>query len=195
MMDMTFITRVYYYIQASLLFWLFVLRGFVVYGLIPATAGLFAVIADVKRGRMDEEDVSIAQMYTSYYRMYSTYKWGSFLFALVFALLYMTTFLLNESTTEYSLIGLIVMLYLLALFLLLFTYTSYLITEGKVLFLHQTVGISFVLAIKNLLRSVFLLVGMFFLYYMGTLNLLVFAVSAPALYGIMVRALMTNLNK
>ncbi|WP_158318458.1 DUF624 domain-containing protein [Alkalihalobacillus hemicellulosilyticus] len=194
-MDMAFITRVYYYIQASILFWLFVLRGFVVYGLVPATAGLFAVIADVKSGRMDEEDVSIAQMYRRYYRAYATYKWGSFLFALVFALLYMTTFLLNESATEYSLIGLIVMLYLLAIFLLLFTYTSYLITEGKGHSFNQAVGISFVLALKNLLRSVFMLVGMFALYYIGTLNLLLFAVSAPALYSVMVRALMTNLNK
>lgn len=177
-----FIQTLYLYFQVSFYFWIHLIKGLVIYALIPATAALFLTIKAI-REQKDEE--GIKSIYQFFYRKYEEYKLPSFLVSVLFSVLLASLFYISkwENKPAFMLILIIVILYILALSFVLYTYSIYFITTRTFTF-KQALIFSFVTAIKNILPTMGILVVGAVLIYSAYLNLAFFVIFSPFLFGL-----------
>ncbi|KGA97804.1 hypothetical protein AJ85_15560 [Alkalihalobacillus alcalophilus ATCC 27647 = CGMCC 1.3604] len=182
MFDLQFITRVYQGVKASLLFWVYMLRGLIIYGFLPSLFALLAVMNDIRRG-FEEEEHSVSSLYSEYYNKYSEYKAGSFLFSFLFVLYYTGLFFINQRPDDgVSLLLTIFVVYILALTIIVLSYGAHFVVIKQMTLKAGCIH-GFLAALRNLLLSIGLLAVVFGLGYIATINFFLFIISFPALYG------------
>ncbi|MEK3887927.1 hypothetical protein [Bacillus sp. FSL K6-3431] len=88
----SFFHQLYSYLKVSLYFWLYLVRGWVIYGLIPAGCALILTIREVKDNKERDE---VAVLFKKYWLRYSRYKFPSFLFSFIIIVFWSVLFSLN----------------------------------------------------------------------------------------------------
>lgn len=182
------LNKAYKYFKASFYFWLYLLRGLAVYGLIPSACSLFSIIEDIKQ---NEDRDEIKKLFSLYYRQYSIYKVQSLIFSFIIILIYAFLFFLNKVNNKISLILTIVLIYSLAMILLILTYTiNYLVVE-KYNF-KKSLIYSFVSTVKNIFASISILISFIILFTIGKMNLIFLIFLTPFIYILSVKALLNK---
>lgn len=174
------VETIYKYILVSFYFWINLLKGFVIYSLIPACCALVLTISDLQ----NLLDNDIKTTYKAYYEKYRKYKFQSFLFIFIIILCYFSLFFLNEYNNSIATIITIVIIYVGLMTIILFTYCVHFLTFQKMDF-KQSILISFVTSIKKLFISVSIFGFFLLLYLIAKGNFFLFIVVAPVGYGLM----------
>ncbi|WP_409848753.1 hypothetical protein [Anaerobacillus sp.] len=174
------ITKLYQYVKASLLFWIYLIRGFVVYGLVPAFCSLIAVTEDVKK---DQDHEKISVLFSRYYQKYNIFKLQSFLLSFLLIITYNLLFFTVQSQGSYSLIVIFILLYILGITIIVITYTcSFLVFCPEKVNFKQAIALAFVSTIKHFGVSIILLCLLGLLFAIAGINFLLFIFIAPVLY-------------
>ncbi|WP_026674524.1 hypothetical protein [Alkalihalobacterium bogoriense] len=194
MFELHFITKVYNLIKASLLFWLYLCKGFVVYGFVPAICGIVTVIDTIGKDSKENE-VSVRELYRESYAQYQHLTLFSFFASIFLILSYVSLYFINATKTNtVTLLVTIILLYLLAIFIVTLSYSIYFIVffkkQPKQAFIY-----GFLTAVKNIFVSVILLAILYGFFYIATINLLLFIVSFPAVYGYIIVALLGKVKR
>lgn len=174
---------VYKYFQVSLYFWLYLIKGLVVYSLVPTLSTLFLVLHDINKGEDEEKSKDVKELFRGYYETYTSYKLPSFIYTIIFILLYTSLFFVTISTSAFSLILLILFIYMLVMALLMITYSTIYITfkkmDVKMANMH-----AFVAIIRNPIQSIALIMVFILLYLGADYNFAFFVIFGPFLYGL-----------
>ncbi|MDY7222670.1 hypothetical protein [Halalkalibacterium halodurans] len=192
MFELHFITKIYHSIIASLLFWFYLARGFVVYGMFSSTCSMLTVMHTIRTG-ITTQDLTIKELFALSYKKYSTYKLGSFLFTLIILLIYMCLYFVTLKEGLSSLLLSIILIYLFALVWVVFSFAAYFIVFKKCT-LKDSLIYAFITAIKKFFLSFSLIIVLTALFYLSQLNLMLFIVSFPALYSFTVLFLLGNIH-
>jgi uncharacterized membrane protein YesL len=186
-----FIDALYTYFKVSFYFWLYLLRGFIFYGLIPSTCALFLTIHFLNEKK---EEGNIKERFKAYYKQNEKYNIPSLVFSFLFFFLYVSLiFLSKHLENPISLVLIIVVGYALILLSVLFVYCMYFLCFHGGTF-KQSMMISFVTAIRNLRITLLILLINIVLVYMAKLNLAFFVVFGPFLFGLGMRFVLRFLN-
>lgn len=169
---------IYKLCKVSLYFFVYLLKGGIVYGLIPATASMLETIKQVLEG---EDEVAL--LYKMNSTKYTKYRLQSFFFVLLFLLLYMGIFLINRSESNAALVITVILIYFLCLFALLFVY-SIIYTVTKNLPYRHIIGLSFISIIRHFDLSIIIVIMLSALYFSLKVNVLFFIVCSPFLFGL-----------
>ncbi|RIW34261.1 DUF624 domain-containing protein [Bacillus salacetis] len=178
-----FFQYIYKFFKVSFYFWIYLLRGAVIYSLIPAFSALFKTVEAIMEGK-DEEKVKA--VFKDAYHRFNRFKWQSFLFSFLFIVLYVSLYLLNKSSGSLTLILTILALYFTVLLSVLFVYTVHLLGQSPSLPFGKVIIFSFVESIRHFAASLFLLISLGALFYSALANLAFFFVFAPFLLGLVV---------
>ncbi|WP_416147208.1 hypothetical protein ACM26V_13375 [Salipaludibacillus sp. HK11] len=195
-MDSNFLITIYKYIKASMLYWLYLLRGLVVYSLIPSSCAILLLIKDIEKKNDetdDGEEISIKQLFKSHYERYTHLKFPSFIFTNVLLVMFACLYLVNLSEGSWALLISIILIYLIALTLAVLTYTIHFLVKVKEPFM-RIIAYSFTASVKNIIISLGLLVVLAVLYYVGTINLVLFIVTFPFIYAYAIKSLLNNVG-
>ncbi|KYG34777.1 DUF624 domain-containing protein [Alkalihalobacillus trypoxylicola] len=192
MFDTTFVTKVYESIKISLLYWIYLLRGAVIYSVVPATIALFFSINFLRK--YDEDDTPIHQHFKNHYLKRSKmYTLPSFLFSIFILLLYVLLYFLNKESHALSLLLTVICLYLLLKLVVLFTYSCYILTKRE-----WTIGkalmVGFWLSTRHLFFTVLIVAFFCGMFYLLRLHVFLFLVCFPALYGFTVLFLFESIS-
>ncbi|WP_117168637.1 hypothetical protein [Paraliobacillus sediminis] len=161
--------------QLSFYFWIYLLRGFFLYSMIPALSALFLTINYIIVG--DEEE-SVKVKYRKYFHMYKQHRLPSFLFTSVMIFSYVILFYMNKIDNDISVIVTIVVLYLLFLTAVTLIYcVNYLVI--KQLTFKEAFILGFVAVVKNIIRSLLLAFVIVLLYLAAYWNLVFFVFFGP----------------
>ncbi|UOE93068.1 hypothetical protein [Alkalihalobacillus sp. LMS39] len=194
MFELHFIIKVYNLIKASLFFWLYLCKGFVVYGFIPALCGVVTVIDAIRKDRKENE-VSVRELYRESYAQYQHLTLFSFFVSIFLILSYVSLYFVNATETNTStLLVTIILLYLLAIFIVIVSYSIYFIVFLKKQ-PKQALIYGFLTSVKNIFVSIILLAILYGLFYIATINLLLFIVSFPTVYGYAIVALLGKVKR
>lgn len=181
----------YTYFKVSLYFWLCVLKGFIFYGLIPASCALFLTIDLIKENK-EEEDLK--KRFNAFYKRYEKYKYQSFILTFLFLFFYVLLIYLSKHLQSPIALTLIIVVgYMLILLSVLFVYSVYFLCFREVSF-KQSLIISFVSVIKNLKITFAILVINIVLMYLAYLNLAFFVIFGPFLFALSVRFVLQSLT-
>lgn len=164
---------------ASGYFWLYTLKGLIVYGVLPAACMLTAVLADLKQ----EGDVDVALASKGYYRKYQGVQSSSLVLSLIFVCLFSGLYWFSYHEGGNSLFFLIIVLYLLGLTLVITVYLTHFIVFGEMQ-LKQALAFSFVYCIKKWQYSLLLLASISSLYLISRDNLIVCIFILPFLLAL-----------
>lgn len=187
-----FFQYIYQFFKVSLWFWVYLLRGIVIYSLIPAFCALFKTIGAVVEGR---EEVNVKVYFKGVYQQYRELRWQSFLFSLLFIIMYACLYSLNKWQSEASLILTIVVLYLAVLSSVVFLYTIHFLVAGTIQAFNRILILSFVQSIRNIWISLFLVISTGVVFYSALINLAFFVVFGPFLLGLAAYFLMVKVEK
>ena len=187
----TILNRAYKYFIASFYFWVYLFRGIVVYGLIPSSCSLFSVMEDIKE---DRDCDGIKKLFFAYYREYKIYRIHSLIFAFITFSIYASLFFLNKVNNKIALIFTIVLIYLLAMILLILTYTINYLVFKKCDFKTAFIS-SFIFTVKNIFPSLSIVISFIMLFIIGRMNLVFLIFFLPFLYVLLVRTLLSKLTE
>lgn len=179
------INKLYKYFLASFFFWAHLLKGAVVYSLIPAGYALFSVIEDVRKGK--DED-SVGHLYKTYFMHKKKLKWESFVFAIFLISIYSLLFLVNQISGSASVLLSFILIYVLIMTIIILTFTLNFL-RYRTISLKQSVIFSFVYCIKNLWITILILLVLGIVVNTANKNLIFLLFIAPAVYGLFVRIL------
>lgn len=184
-----FFNTIYRYVLVSLYFWLYLLRGLVIYSVIPAFIALLLTVKDLKQ--KSTEETSVKDIFKHHFNQHDQYRLGSFVFSITTLTLFSSLILLNKTNTKISLMGTIIVFYFLIFTLILFTYgIFYLAFHTKQL--KQSVMISFIEMIKKFISSFYILVLIIILLVVAYYNFLLFLVCFPSCFGIGINGVLQN---
>jgi uncharacterized membrane protein YesL len=186
-----FFQYIYQFFKVSFWFWMYLLKGMVIYSLIPAFCALFKTIGAVMEGK---EEVNVKVYFKGIYKHHRGLKLQSFLFSLLFIMLYVCLYLLNKWQSDISLILTIVVLYLAVLTSVVFLYAIHFIMGGAVQSFNRILVLSFVQSIRHLWISLFLLLCTGLIAYSALVNLAFFVVFGPFLLGLAAYFLMLKVE-
>lgn len=172
---------IYQFFKVSFWFWIYMLRGIVIYSLIPAFCALFKTIGAIVE---EKDEVNVKVYFKGIYKQYRELKFQSFLFCLLFIILYVCLYLLNKWQSDISLILTIVALYLTVLASVVFLYAVHFIINGANLSFSGILILSFVQSIRHLWISLFLFLCTGLIAYSALINLAFFVVFGPFLVGL-----------
>ncbi|GEN55882.1 hypothetical protein GCM10012290_04840 [Halolactibacillus alkaliphilus] len=178
--------QIYHFIVLAGYFWLGILKGLILYGVVPACVSVIKTYEDIKV--TDEVDEKfIKKRFFDYYRDYDHYKVLSFVMSLG-VLLLMSLFMLSLARGV-SLILVVVCIYFLLLLVGAMSYTFYHLTlkkeSGRLAFSK-----GFVVMIKELKTTVPLLIAVVVLIGVLYYNLVLFLVVFPAGYAAVVSGIL-----
>ncbi|WP_025026092.1 DUF624 domain-containing protein [Caldalkalibacillus mannanilyticus] len=173
------IETMYKYMKVSMLFWMYLLKGAIVYGLIPSSCALLATMKEIRSG---EDHVQISERFAMYYNHYASYRWMSFAVVFCGVAVYAILFFLNVQTGPQSQLLSMFFFYLFGLLLVWLTYALTILVKREQS-VKECAAKAFVLTIKYLWISVFILMLLWSLFYIAKLNLVLFLVMAPCLYA------------
>lgn len=175
------VETVYKYIQIGFYFWIYLLRGFIIYGIVPTGCALILTIHDI---RNPLEDSDIKNLYKNHYKKYAKYKLQSFVFIFIIIISYSALFYLNDYNNNISIIATIFFIYIGLMTIVIFTYCIHFLVWKNVDF-KQSIILSFVTSIRKLMISISILGIFILLFAIGKFNFLLLLVVAPTIYGIL----------
>lgn len=177
-----FFNSLYKYFQASLYFWLYLLKGIIIYSLIPAFAALLLTIKELHE-EVDEEEQHVKDIFSKHFNKLNHFKFASFIYSVIVITSFSSLYLLNRSESSNALIITMLVIYILVMTILLFTYTIFYLGNHQVE-MRQIITISFVSMIRNFGKSLMVLIFIIALLLLAYYNFLLFIITAPFLYGI-----------
>ncbi|MGP4042512.1 hypothetical protein ACTWP4_21770 [Gracilibacillus sp. D59] len=163
----------------SFYYWLYLLKGVVIYSFIPATASL---LKTSEQFLIKENPEDIGVIFKENYQGYQSYYFASFFSVMFVILSYTALFFANRSDHSFSLAFVIVIIYLMVLFVINYTFVLYYLTNG-IKEWKSLLALAFVSSIKYPLRSLYILFILAILYVLFTWNLVAFIALAPCIYG------------
>lgn len=186
-----FFNAIYKYFQVSFYFWIHLLKGAVIYSLIPAFSALLLTMKELHS--VDEtEERRVKDIFSKHFNTLKQYKFVSFVYSIIVITSFSTLYLLNRSSSSYALLLTILIIYTLVMTILLFTYTIfYLGNRDKEI--KQISIISFVSMIKNFGKSLMILIFIIVLLFLAYYNFFLFLIIAPFLYAISVNGTLQSL--
>lgn len=170
----------YKVIQVSYYFWIYLIRGIVIYSLIPALCTLSKVVSHILQGESEED---IKSLFKFHFEEYKGLKIQSFLFVFIITSSYTVLFYLNQVDSVFGNILTIVIIYILALTLITLTYCANFITFKQMNF-NQAFALGFVSVLKNPLHTLSIVVVLTIVIASAYINLVFFIAFAPFLYAI-----------
>ncbi len=163
----------------SFYYWLYLLKGIVIYSFIPATASL---LQTSEQFLIKENPEDIGELFKENYQGYDSYRFVSFFSIMFIILSYTALFFTNRSDHPFSLAFIILIIYLMILFVANFTFVMYYLING-IKNWKNLLALAFVSSIKYPLRSLYILFILAILYFLFTWNLVAFIALAPCIYG------------
>ncbi len=182
---MEFINKLYKYFLASFFFWVYILKGVLVYSLIPAGYALFSVIEEIRKER---DDGTIGGLFKSYYQEYKHLKLQSFLSSFLLIVIYSLLFLANQYSGGLAALISFVMIYFLAVTIILLTFSMNFLRYHSLTF-KDTLIYSFIYSIRNLWVTIIILVALGLIAKISNKNFIILLFISPSLYGLFVRFL------
>jgi uncharacterized membrane protein YesL len=162
------------------MYWVYLLKGMIIYGLIPASCAVLLTIDHIQKDKMDED---IKTLFKKYYKQFDIYKVQSFIFALFIILCYTALFYLNRTEGNISIFLTVIFIYLLAMILTIFSYCINLLAfKGQTI--KQAFLLSFYMVFKHVLISFSIIAIISILYASALKNFAFFIIFGPFLYGI-----------
>lgn len=182
-----FINRIAQYTVSGFYFWIFIIRGGIIYGFVPAAIGLIKSIDVIHL----DKDHSIKSVFIDSYRQYYQHKWLSFSLFLFTGITIICFY--SPLFTTNSRLGLI-QLPLIILTVVLWTFSVY-----SVYFLaidkqqsHNTkwlYALAFDTCIRHPFNSLIILLMIFALSLLININLIIFIFFAPPLFILLTKKL------
>lgn len=173
------VTKAYHYLLVSFYFWLGLLRGIVIYSLIPALAALYLTLQFIKQNP-EYDEAMIKKTYQGYYQQFQHHKLSSFLVSLGLILLSTLIFFFLIEGIDWVLIGIVG--YFLLLLLSTLSYASYYIAF-KSISIKDSFALGFINVIKNLGLTLSIVITNGLMIALAYYNLVLFVVLFPVLYG------------
>ncbi len=170
-----FFQYLYKYFLVSFYFWIYLLKGLVVYSLVPAISSLFSVLRDINMGVDDETGKTVKQLYKQTFDKYKESKLTSFIYTFILIILYTGLFFFNKQQSQFSLMLTILFIYFLAMALLMLTYSSVFLSF-KNMKIKDANMFAFVTIIKNIVGTVAILVVVGVVYFIADYNFLAFCI-------------------
>lgn len=187
-----FITIFYDLISTSLLYYKYILKGFLVYNFLPANIALLATVKRIKEGT---DHSSISEIFKVNMKQYDHPKIRSFSLSLPIIIIYAAIFILqNEYNDNVNLILLFILLYLLFLHIIVLTLYSYIALENNYGF-KNTFLIALYLSIKKVWISISIIVLVALFYQLAIYNFLLFLFIAPFSYALAIIKLLASMDK
>ncbi|MCV9888706.1 hypothetical protein [Metabacillus halosaccharovorans] len=180
---MIFFQFMYKYFQTSFFFWIYLCRGLFIYSLVPALCTLFLVLKDINAGVDDEKNVTVKQLFKKYYTQHKNSRLMSFIYMLIFILIYTSLYFINKESNEGYLILIIVFIYILFMTLLMLIYSTVFIAFKE---MDKKNGnfLAFLSIFKNPVASVALIVILILLNMSINFNFAFFLAFGPFLFGL-----------
>ncbi|UOQ85036.1 hypothetical protein [Gracilibacillus salinarum] len=179
---------IYSLFRISFYYWIYLLRGIIVYSFIPATAALWETTKIVLFQPSDEE---IKEIFRECYNKYRSYRGVSFAITILLVLLQVTLFYLTRSDLAMRLAFMIVLFYMIALLILIVVFVLY-----YFIFYHyrtkDAFALAFVTSFKKPLLSIAILFCTVILYLLLYWNLIAFLAFGPCLFSISMSLLFRN---
>ncbi|MCZ0703097.1 putative membrane protein YesL [Natronobacillus azotifigens] len=186
-----FITTFYDLISTSLLYYKYILQGFLIYNFLPANIALLATVKRIWKGT---DHSSINEIFKANMKKYDHKKIQSFCMSIPIIILYSTLFILqNEYNENINLILLLILFYLLFLHIIVLTLYSYLAMENNYGF-KNTFLIALYLSIKKLWVSISIIVLIVLFYQLAIYNFLLFLFLAPFSYALAINVLLVAID-
>ncbi|KRG16411.1 hypothetical protein ACA30_01550 [Virgibacillus soli] len=183
--------KLYQYFQVSFYFWVFILKGFVIYSLVPACTALLRTMEELRQ-KNNEEKENVGQVFSRHFRNYKSKRLLSFLFAIIMIVSYSSLVLLNKMENNLSLILTILFIYLIAINIVIFTYTIFYLGYRN-WSSKEVVILAFISMVKHFMTSIYVLIVILILLVAAYINFLFFLITAPFLYGMAVNIVMHKL--
>lgn len=175
-----FFQMIYKLFQVSFYFWIYLLRGLVLYSVIPALSAMLLTINDILA---DDDEGDVKEKYKKYFHMYKRYKLQSFMFTSIIIFSNVVLFYLNKMEGNLSIILSIVAIYILFFTAVTLTYcVNYLVI--KQLSFKQSFALAFISVVRNIMRTLLLIVVIFLLYLAAYWNLVFFVFFGPFIFGL-----------
>ncbi len=186
-----FFNTVYKYFQVSFYFWLFLLKGAIIYSLIPAFSALLSTVKEL-HNEDEEEEQRIKDIFAKHFDTFNHYKFVSFIFSIIVITSFSSLYLLNRSTSGQALILTMLVIYVLVMTVLLFTYTIFYLGDRNIE-MRQVIIISFVSMIRSFAKSIMVLIFIIVLLILAYYNFFLFMIVGPFLYAISVNVTLQSL--
>ncbi|KAB8125603.1 hypothetical protein F9U64_22340 [Gracilibacillus oryzae] len=181
---------IYRLIQMSFYFWVYLIKGLVLYSLLPAVAALWATSRMVI---WQQEDMEMKDFFKSHYDKYKQHRWTSFSVVILNIIVLVALFFINQSNHVISLAFVIVCIYLLVLINLNFIYMIYfLITQNHTM--KNSFALAFVTAIRRPFRSFIILVLLVSVFMLMVWNLVAFLAFGPCILGVCLNVIFQQLT-
>jgi uncharacterized membrane protein YesL len=174
---------VYQYIKISGYWWWYLVKRVLIYGVIPAGCALMLTTEDLLQKKEHDE---VKVLFKKHFLGFDQYKIQSFLFSMLFIFLWAILYFLNGLEGSIVSILTIVVIYVLVLSVVAYTYCVNYLSFKKMSF-KQALVLSIYTMLKNIKVSVALLVIIGLLIAAAYMNFLFFFFFGPCLFGIGVR--------
>ncbi|WP_186577113.1 DUF624 domain-containing protein [Aquibacillus kalidii] len=180
----TFFQVVYKFIVVSFYFWISLIKGLIIYSIIPSIAALYLTIDSILKGKKEDADLKVT--FNEYNDTYNQYKLSSFIFSLVMIMSIASLLLLLKVENRLAVIGIIVAVYILFMTFVTLSYTvNYLVYRN--LSIKHSFAFAFVSVLKFPVQT--LLVTSLFIILLAAayLNIVFFVAFGPIIYSFGIR--------
>lgn len=182
------VQTIYKYIALSFLYWVQLIKGAVIYGVVPASGALLKTFESMQNS---EVEIDISKEVPNQFKKYRNQLFPSFLFSFSTICLLSTLYFVVKSQFDNSLLFAVVILYTLALVVILLAYYSYyvaIIGAGR----KDAFIYGYVAMFRNIGASLAILLGTLLLFGIAWWNLFLFLVAAPSAFFGFVYFLLTK---
>lgn len=178
----------YEYLKVSFYWWVYLFRGAIVYGFLPAGCALVRTVWDLLQAK---ENAEVRVLFKKYYHQFNHYKGPSFLLSIILISSWFILFLLNRINGAGSSIGTIVVIYVLALTILVYSYLIHFLSLNKIPF-KQAFAKSYFAVFKRPKATFSILIVQIVMAAAAYINFAFFFFFGPFLYGIGLRLILQN---
>lgn len=184
-----FFNKLYKYFKVSIWFWLYLMRGAIIYGVFSATGTLFAVMTEMETNDEDEP----RELFAKHYAHYRKLKMVSFIFSIIMILLYIGLIYVNYINTAMAMMFKVIFIYFGSMVIILFAYSiNEMIVPTKTL--KENLIHSFIKMIKNFFTSMWILIFSVALIIMGMKNLVILIFIVPFIYSLGIKLLLREVK-
>jgi uncharacterized membrane protein YesL len=183
-----FFNTLYDFLKVSIYWWIYLFRGAVVYGFLPAGCALVHTVDELLNKK---ENGEVKELFKKYYNQFAHYKGPSFLFSITLVLSWFLLFILNNVNGTAASLGVIVVIYVMALTLMVYSYLlNFLILKG--ITFKQALGRAYIAVFKMPKATFTILLVLLVMAAAANINFAFFFFFGPFLYGIALRFILQN---
>lgn len=175
-----YINIIYRLLIAGLFFWLYLLKGFIFYGLIESFATLFKVIKLIIEDRDGEP---VARLYKQNSVLFRGFGIHSLFISAYFSIILSILFLLNYIKIESSDLAVLVLLYMLFIGIVIFTYFIYNFAIYEYDIKKSFFG-SLLQVVKNIFTTIAIISIVIFSFWICRVNIIAMIFVVPMVYSL-----------